>query len=79
MSRVVIHVLTDVPPSVPNRGVPLVSTLTSRKLRPNWELRRLERLRILEMERDLRRFGEDEGSSEEESVSEGSSEEERVA
>ena len=79
LSRVVIHVLTDVPPSVPNRGDPLVSALTSRKLRPNWERRRLERVRMKKMERDLRRFGEGDKSSEEGSVGGESSEEESVA
>ena len=69
LCTVVMHVLADVPPSVPNRGAPLVSALTSRKLRPNWERRRIERLRIKEMDRDLRRFGEGEESSEGESVS----------
>ena len=47
LSRVVMHVLTDVLPSVPQRGAPLVSALTSRKLKPKLESRRLERLRML--------------------------------
>ena len=45
LSRIVIHVLTDVPPSVPQRGEPLVSVLTSRKRKPKWERARLRGLR----------------------------------
>ena len=40
-SRVVIHALSDAPPSVPRRGEPLVSVLGSRKLKPKWERGRL--------------------------------------
>ena len=58
---------------------PLVSALTSRNFSPNWERRRLERSRIKNMDRDLRRFGRGEESSEEESVGGESSEEESVA
>ena len=68
LSRVVMHVLSDVRPSVPTRGAPLASALTSRKLKPKWEYRRLEKLRIQQMERDLRRLEEGEESSEEGSV-----------
>ena len=68
LSRVVMHVLIDVFPSVPNRGAPLVSALTSRKLKPKLEYRRLGKLKVLQMDRDLKRFEEGEESSKEESV-----------
>ena len=45
LCRVVMHVLIDAPPSVPQRGAPLVSVFPSRKFKPKWEARRLERLR----------------------------------
>ena len=41
LSRIVKHVLTDVPPPVPQRGEPLVSALTSRKFKPKLERARL--------------------------------------
>ena len=37
LSRAVIHVETDSPPSVPPRGEPMVFVLTSRKRKPKWE------------------------------------------
>ena len=37
LSRVVIHALRDTPPSVPQRGEPLVSVLKSKELKPKWE------------------------------------------
>ena len=36
-----MHVLSDVPPSVPQRGEPLVCILTSGKRQPTWERARL--------------------------------------
>ena len=66
-----MHVLADVYPSVPQRGAPSFSVLTSRELKPKWEARRLESLK---MRRVRRVRGEDdseedvEESSEEESV-----------
>lgn len=44
LSRVVIHVLSDAPPSVPQRGEPLVSALRSRKFEPRWERTRLRKI-----------------------------------
>ena len=41
LSRVVMHVLTDVPPSVPPRDEPLVFVFTSRERKPKWERARL--------------------------------------
>ena len=74
LSRVAMHVLNDVLPSVPQRGQPLVSVLRSRKFRPTWECERLSDLQM----RRARRVGSD-GSSgegkeedEEESSEEGS-------
>ena len=68
-----MHVLTDAPPSVPQRGAPLVSVLTSRELKPKWEAKRLERLRkrhVVLKARDLRRrgllLGEEDGAYDEE-------------
>ena len=55
LSRAVMHVLTDVPPSVPQRGEPLVSVLTSRKLKPKWERARLRRLKRRYIEQQIRR------------------------
>ena len=45
LPRAMLHVLTDAPPSVPQRGEPLVSVLTSRKRKPKWERARLKGLR----------------------------------
>ena len=36
-SRAMIQFLEDAPPSVPQRGEPLVSVLTSRERKPKWE------------------------------------------
>ena len=36
LSRVVIHALRDTPPSVPQRGEPLVSVLRTKELKPKW-------------------------------------------
>ena len=55
LSRTMIHVLTDVPPSVPQRGEPLVSVLTSRKRKPKWERARLRGLRKRLIQRLKRR------------------------
>ena len=55
LSRIAIHVLTDVPPSVPQRGEPSVSVLTSRKRKPKWERARLRGLRKWLIERLKRR------------------------
>ena len=35
LSRIVMHVLGDVPPSVPPRGVPLVSVLKTKETQNN--------------------------------------------
>ena len=64
LSRVVVHVLSDVPPPVPKRGAPLVSALTSRKFKPKWEYRRFEKLRMLQMEHVLCRANSDESGEE---------------
>ena len=45
LSRAMIHVLADAPPSVPQRIEPLVSVLTSRERKPKWERARLRGLR----------------------------------
>ena len=55
LSRAMIHVLTDAPPSAPQRGEPLVSVLTSRKRKPKWERARLRGLRKRLIERLERR------------------------
>ena len=74
LSRVVVHVLSDVPPSVPQRGAPLVSVLASRQHTPKCESRRFERIRLLRrlrMRRTLREEDSEDGdeeSSEEESL-----------
>lgn len=34
--RVVMHILIDVPPSLPQRGAPLASVFVSRELKPKW-------------------------------------------
>ena len=44
LCRIVIHVLIDVLPSVPQRGEPLVSVLTSREFKPKWERLRLRKI-----------------------------------
>ena len=53
---IVVHVLTDVPPSVPQRGEPLVSVLTSRKFQPKWERARFRRLKRRYIEQPIRRL-----------------------
>ena len=71
LSRAMIHVLTDAPPSVPQRGEPLVSVLTSRGRKPKWERIRLRGLKKRLIERPKRRnarfkedvYGEDNGYS----------------
>ena len=40
LSRIVMHVLTDTPPSVPRRGEPMVFVLKSRVRTPKWERER---------------------------------------
>ena len=45
LSRVVMHGLSDMPPSVPPRGEPMVFALTSRKRKPKWERARLRAIR----------------------------------
>ena len=50
-----MHVLIDVPPSVPQRGEPLVSILKSQKRQPKWARARLRGLRRRHVERMLRR------------------------
>ena len=40
LSWIVMHVLTDAPPSVPPRGEPMVFVLESRVRTPNWERER---------------------------------------
>ena len=63
--RVVMDVLVDVPPAVPQRGAPLVSVLRTRVLKPKWER---ERRKILNKRRTRRvRDGGGSGSDEEES------------
>ena len=57
-----MHVLIDVLPSVPQRGAPLASVLASRKLKPKWEARRLERQRMKHAELRARREGSEEDS-----------------
>ena len=82
LSRIAMHVLSDVPPSVPQRGEPLVSILTSRKRQPRWERARLRRIRRRYIERMMRRCDRSsEGWSEEGSESSGeeSSKEESIA
>ena len=54
LSSVVMHVLIELLPSVPQRGVPLVSAFTSRNFQPKWDSRRLERLRVLRLRRILK-------------------------
>ena len=46
LSRVVMHVLSDVPPSVPLRRAPLASVLACRELKPKLEFERLNGLRM---------------------------------
>ena len=71
-----MHVLTDIPPSVPQRGAPLVSILRSRKLKPKWECERFNRLSM----RWVARVRSDDGSGEDiEGDEEESSEEESIA
>ena len=76
LRRMVMHVLSDVPPSVPPRSAPLVSVLSSRELKPRREACRLERLGV----RRTRLYQFDVGSEE---INEGynwePSEEESVA
>ena len=43
LSRIVMHVLGDTPPSVPPRGEPVVCVLTSRTRKPVWERARHKR------------------------------------
>ena len=46
LARIVVHVLSDVFPSVPLRGAPLVSAFRSRKLNPELEFKLLNKLRV---------------------------------
>ena len=55
LSRILMHVLTDAPPSVPPRGEPVVSVLTSRKRKPKWERARLRGIRRRYLEKMYRR------------------------
>ena len=82
LSRIVMHVLRDTPPSVPPRGEPMVFVLKSRKRKPVWgrarhkgiQRRYLEKLyrrdRRLERERRIGYVVESDGEecSEEESI-----------
>ena len=71
-----MHVLTVIPHSVPQRGVPLVSIFRSRELKPKWECERLNRLSM----RRAARVRSDDGSGEDvEGDEEEFSEEESVA
>ena len=45
LSRIAIHVLEDMPPSVPRKGEPVVFVLTSRVRKPKWERARLRGIR----------------------------------
>ena len=74
VSRVVIHVLSDVPPSVPQREEPLVSVLTSREFSPKWERERFKepmRRRIRKWRRRAWSDKSDEDGKEETSEEEG--------
>ena len=74
LSRVVIHVLSDVPPSVPQREEPLVSVLTSREFSPKWERERFKepmRRRIRKWRRRAWSDKSDEDGKEETSEEEG--------
>ena len=44
LTRMIIYALKDAPPSVPQRGEPLVSVLTSRKFEPHWERKRFREI-----------------------------------
>ena len=75
LSCIVMHVLRYAPPSVPPRGEPMVSVLTSRKRKPRWERMRLEAIRRRRIHKrnsrflrePVRRWYSDESSSEESS------------
>ena len=76
LARIMMHVLTVIPHSVPQRGVPLVSIFRSRELKPKWECERLNRLSM----RRAARVRSDDGSGEDvEGDEEEFSEEESVA
>ena len=75
-SRIAIHVLSDVRPSVPQRGEPLVSVLRSRELKSRWER---ERFRKLRRRPASRKWSDESGGGYGEDDKEGTSEEESVA
>ena len=80
--RIVMHVLTDAPPSVPPRGEPMVFVFTSRKRKLEWERARLKGIGKRYVERLCRRGRRNErewNGYVDERDSEESSEEERVA
>ena len=52
LSRIVIHVLRDMPPSVPPRGEAMVSVLTSRERKLHWERERLRGIRSRSNKKD---------------------------
>ena len=56
--RIAMHVLTDILPSVPQRGQALVSAFRFGKLKPTWECERFNNLQM----RRARRVGGDESS-----------------
>ena len=62
LCRVVMHVLVDQPPSIPQKRAPLVSVFTSRELKPKWEARPLQRSRVKHAELRARREGSEESS-----------------
>ena len=71
-----MHVLIDVPPSVPKRREPLVSILRSMKFEPKWECERFNELSM----RRVARVRIEEGSGEDgEDDEKESSQEESVA
>ena len=67
--RIAVHVLIDVPPSVPRRGGPLVSVLRSRNFKPKWACARINELsmRRARRARDEESSGDSEGDGEESS------------
>ena len=84
-SRIVMHVLTDSPPSVPFRGEPMVFVVTSRKRKPKWERARRKGIgkryveRMCHWRRKGRREEREWSGYVDERDSEESSEEESVA
>ena len=75
LSRAMIHVLIDVPPSVLRTGEPLVPVFRSTELKPKWECERFNQLSM----RRARHVEGQESSGDSEDDEEESSEEESVA